>query len=356
VLLDHYFIPPLGDFAVADPDNVVALIAFLLVAGAARSVVGLAARHREAEALATANAESREEFRRLAEEQAALRRVATLVARGGPAAEVFAAVAQEIGSVLGADATPIARVDPDGAATVVAIAGDPPDDLVVGSRWNPEPSLAMAEILRTGRAAHSNDYSQASGASGDAIRRMGARSGVAAPIIVEGHLWGMIAIVGRRRFPANAEQRMAGFTELVVQALGGSIEVDSPPEPGQRSSSSFRCGPTDARPARRCRGLRRKASGPLGAHRQLGSWVVGLAPKPASGRRVPGPANNVTEPAPLMASASDATWSQHLPLTTGFNLSPTTPETPDARGYQDFDQLVRDRRSRVLFPPPRPAD
>jgi hypothetical protein len=49
-----------------------------------------------------------------------------------------------------------------------------------------------------------------------------------------------------------------------VQALGGSIEVDSPPEPGQRSSSSFHCSPTDARPARRCQGLCREASWPRG--------------------------------------------------------------------------------------------
>jgi K+-sensing histidine kinase KdpD len=70
VLLDHYFIPPLGDFTVADPDNVVALVAFVLVAGAVGSVVGLAARRtREAETLATANAASREELRVLADEQ-----------------------------------------------------------------------------------------------------------------------------------------------------------------------------------------------------------------------------------------------------------------------------------------------
>ncbi|MCU1663982.1 MAG: osmosensitive channel signal transduction histidine kinase, partial [Pseudonocardia sp.] len=101
VLLDHYFIPPLYDFAVADPDpdNTVALVAFVLVAAAVSSVVGPAARHRDAEALATANATSREEPRRLADEQAALRRVATLVARGIPPAEVFAAVAQEVGTV-----------------------------------------------------------------------------------------------------------------------------------------------------------------------------------------------------------------------------------------------------------------
>ena len=222
VLLDHYFIPPLGDFAVAEPTNVVALAAFLLVAGAASWVVGLAARRRAAEALAAASAESREEIRRLAKEQAALRRVATLVARGVPPAEVFAAVAHEVGSVLGADATPVARLEPDGATTVVAVGGDPPEELSVGSRWKPEPPLAVAEVLRTGRPARSDDYSQASGASGDAIRRMGARSGVAAPIIVEGRLWGTIVIVGRRLFPADAEQRMAGFTELVATAIANA--------------------------------------------------------------------------------------------------------------------------------------
>jgi two-component system sensor histidine kinase KdpD len=78
-LLARYFIPPVNDSAVADANNVVGLIGFLVVAGAVSSVVGLAARRaREAETLATANAESREELRVLAEEQAALRRVATL--------------------------------------------------------------------------------------------------------------------------------------------------------------------------------------------------------------------------------------------------------------------------------------
>jgi len=166
--------------------------------------------------------ESRDELRRLADEQAALRRIAVLVARGVPAAEVFAAVAQEVGNVLGAEATPIARLDPDGVVTVVAVGGDPPDELAVGSRWKPEPPLALAEVLRTGRPARSDDYSQAPGASGEAIRRMGIRSGVAAPIVVEGHLWGMIAIVGRGRFPADAEERMAGFTELIGTAIANA--------------------------------------------------------------------------------------------------------------------------------------
>ncbi|HWR47681.1 MAG TPA: DUF4118 domain-containing protein, partial [Pseudonocardiaceae bacterium] len=111
-----YFIPPLYDFAVADPDNVVALVAFLLVAGAASSVVGVAARRREAKALATANAKSREEFRRLADEQAALRRVATLVARGVPPDDVFPAVAEEVRHILRAR-RPTRAGDPDRPVT-----------------------------------------------------------------------------------------------------------------------------------------------------------------------------------------------------------------------------------------------
>jgi signal transduction histidine kinase len=224
-LLAHYFIPPLNDSAVADLNNVVGLIGFLVVTGAVSSVVGVAARRaREAEALVTANAESREELRVLAEEQAALRRVATLVARGVPPDEVFAAVAQEVGRVLGADGTNMVRFDPDGAATIVAsVGGQRPDELLVGRRWKPEAPLATAAVLRTGRPARCDDYGQASGASGDAVRRLGIRSGVAAPIVVEGRLWGAINVGTRgERFPADAEQRMADFTELVGTAIANA--------------------------------------------------------------------------------------------------------------------------------------
>ena len=159
----------------------------------------------------------------LAEEQAALRRVATLVARGVPAAEVFAAVTHEVGSVLDAEDALIVRLDPDGAATLAASTGAYADAMPVGSRWNLDPPLALAVALRTGRPARLDDASQASGAYGDAVRRLGMRSAVATPIIVEGHLWGAIAVGTRReRFPADTEQRMAGFTELVGTAIANA--------------------------------------------------------------------------------------------------------------------------------------
>jgi signal transduction histidine kinase len=161
--------------------------------------------------------------RRLAEEQAAQRRVATLVARGLPPAEVFAAVAEEIGHVLATDGTVIVRLDPDGATTHVASTGAYAIVILAGSRWNLEPPLALADALRTGRPARLDDVSQAPGAYGDAIRRLRIRSGVAVPIVVEGRLWGAIAIGARRgRFPADTEQRMAGFTELIGTAIANA--------------------------------------------------------------------------------------------------------------------------------------
>ena len=223
-LLAYYFIPP-DNFAVADLNDVVTLAVFMLVAGAVSSVVGLAARRaREAQTLATANAESREELRVLAQDQAALRRVATLVARGVPPAEVFLAVGQEVGGVFGADAAAIARLDPDGAITLLAVLGEPSDEPPVGSRWTPEPPLALAVALRTGRTARCDDYSQASGALIDAtVRRMGIRSSVAAPIVVEGRLWGAI-VAGTRGepLPADTEQRLADFTKLIAIAIANA--------------------------------------------------------------------------------------------------------------------------------------
>jgi signal transduction histidine kinase len=222
-LLSYYFIEPSG-FAVADANNVVDLVAFFLVAGAVSSVVGLAARRaREAESLAAANAKSREELRVLADEQAALRRVATLVARGLPPVEVFAAVAHEVSSVLGADGSVIVRLDPDAATTLVASVGAHSAELPVDSRWEPQPPLAVAVALRTGRPARNDDYSQAPGDYAEAARRLGIQSSVAAPIVVEGRLWGAIgAGVRRGRFPADTEQRMAGFTELVGTAIANA--------------------------------------------------------------------------------------------------------------------------------------
>jgi signal transduction histidine kinase len=160
----------------------------------------------------------RDELRQLAEEQAALRRLATAVARGVPAAEIFRAVADEVGPLLGADDAAVVRFELDRTATVVAGAGGWLDDFERGTRLELDNSLAITEVFRTGRSARAEkrDYSTGSGPLVGYLRRVESRSVVASPIVVESHLWGaMVASKNRQPLPADTEERMAAFTELV---------------------------------------------------------------------------------------------------------------------------------------------
>jgi PAS domain S-box-containing protein len=168
---------------------------------------------------------SRDALRLLADEQAALRRVATLVASGAPPADVFAAVAEEARAVLGADATLMFRLDPDGDATVVALAGQRPGGIPLGSRWKVEQLYAVATVLRTGRAARRDNYTDASGPVANILRDVGIRSAVATPIVVEGHVWGALSIAtGTGTLSADTERRMVAFTELIGTAI---VNTDS---------------------------------------------------------------------------------------------------------------------------------
>src|SRR5206468_12713409 len=102
---------------------------------------------------------------------------------GGGRGGGLPAVAREVGRVFAADATNIVRLDPDGAVTVLARVGVHPPEFPVGSRWTPEPPLALAVALRTGRPARLDDFGRASDVYGDAVRRLGIRSGAAVPIV-----------------------------------------------------------------------------------------------------------------------------------------------------------------------------
>ena len=85
--------------------------------------------------LAEPHAKHRVESERLAEEQAALRRVATLVASGAPSGEVFSAVAQEVAQVMHMPMVGVYRYDSDGLMTVIATWSDRPHVLQPGTRW-----------------------------------------------------------------------------------------------------------------------------------------------------------------------------------------------------------------------------
>jgi PAS domain S-box-containing protein len=160
------------------------------------------------------------ELERLADEQAALRRVATLVVKGVPAAEVFSAVAEELERLFDAQATLIGRLEPDETMTIVASSGRTSDEMPVGSRVKLESDMVLAKAMRTGESARVDDYSDASGFARQVAHDTGIRCSVAVPIMVEGSLWGsMGAGTERREFADDTEHRMAAFTELVGIAI-----------------------------------------------------------------------------------------------------------------------------------------
>jgi signal transduction histidine kinase/putative methionine-R-sulfoxide reductase with GAF domain len=174
-------------------------------------------------ATALANAQTRVELRGLAEEQAALRRVATLVARATPPEEVFAAVTAEVGRLLKVDFTILVRYDPDATATTVG-AWNPTGGTVpfpIGTQWGLGGRNVTTLVFQTRRPARMDDFTDASGPTGGVARRWGFRASVGAPIDVEGRLWGFISAVSSRAepLPADTEARLAGFTELVATAI-----------------------------------------------------------------------------------------------------------------------------------------
>ncbi|HUN37335.1 MAG TPA: GAF domain-containing protein [Trebonia sp.] len=177
----------------------------------------------ELAATAIASAQARVELRGFADEQAALRRVATLVARGTPPGEVFAAVAAEVGRLLSVDFTFLSWYSAAHAATIVgswARTGTP-GALFAGSRWGIGGRNLHTMVFRTRQPARIDDYNGTRGPLAEAARGAGLRSAVAVPISVEGHLWGVM-IVGSMRdepLPAGTEVRLAGFTELAATAI-----------------------------------------------------------------------------------------------------------------------------------------
>ncbi|MCU1615060.1 MAG: histidine kinase [Frankiales bacterium] len=178
-------------------------------------------------ATAIANAHARAELRVHAEEQAALRRLATLVAAGTPAEEVLAAVVEEVGRLLEVDYTVLIRSDPGGVITVVgtwtSTGGPAPSP--VGSRFAVGGRNVSTLVLRTGRPARLDAYADVTGTIGDTgARAWGFRSSVGVPISVEGRPWGLVLVAFTRDqpLPADTEARLAGFAELAATAVANA--------------------------------------------------------------------------------------------------------------------------------------
>ncbi len=160
----------------------------------------------------------------LLQEQAALRRVATLVAQGARPEDVFSAVAHEVAGLLPVANVFMARLEPDGSLGVMAgwsARGSP--SFRAGGRWEPGGTNVTGKVLSTGESARLDDYSAASGPIGGRARDAGFRSAVGSPITVEGRLWGVTSAASTHEpLPVNAEARLASFTELVAMAIANT--------------------------------------------------------------------------------------------------------------------------------------
>ena len=151
----------------------------------------------------------------LADEQMALRRLATLVARGALPAEVFEAVVSEVGrQVPDANAAALSRYEADGMLTMIGKWSRSDGYLSVGTRY---PLVAgtvgslIAASRRPGRVDVDRDGLRA---LPRAVRDLGWLSVVGAPIVVEGRLWGLIGISSttERCLPPDTEERLAAFS------------------------------------------------------------------------------------------------------------------------------------------------
>jgi hypothetical protein len=163
------------------------------------------------------------EYRRLAAEQAALRRVATLVARGVEPLEVFAAVAEEMRRCLPADTAGLWRFESDREITLVAAAADP-EALTrwpLGTRTPVDGDTLATLVQRSGRPARIDSYDNVAGPIAARVRAVGVRAAVAVPIIVDGRVWGLAAVgsLQQRPMPADTEVHICRFAELIATAL-----------------------------------------------------------------------------------------------------------------------------------------
>jgi len=172
----------------------------------------------------TARRRAEAEREQLAEEQAALRRVATLVAEGASPDTVLDAVAAEMERLLVADAVAVGRYESDEEVTVVAHRSAAPQLAPVGTRMNYEGHNISAIVRRTGKPVRLETLSEAGGGFVDVFRSLGSRVLVGTPIVVEGRLWGTIVASWNsdEPRPADTEERMARFAGLLETAIANA--------------------------------------------------------------------------------------------------------------------------------------
>jgi len=168
-----------------------------------------------------ANSRIQADMEQLIAEQAALLRVAELVARESAAEDVFHAVAEQLGRVTHVSGTQVLRFDDDEMATSVGSWGPVDSGIKVGHQLSTRGNSVTGQVRATGLPARVEDYSAVEGQLGALQRGVGMRSAVGAPIRAAGRLWGVLVVgsVAEEPLPAETEERMAKFADLVGVAL-----------------------------------------------------------------------------------------------------------------------------------------
>src|SRR3954453_3313721 len=167
-----------------------------------------------------------EDLSRLAAEQAALRRGATLVASEAAPSEVFQLVTEEAGRLLGAEAGLLVCYAEDYATGTVVGHYSELDTVqfMLGQELPGEGDTPTGTVPRTGKAGRMDGYDSASGEIARRARKVGYRSVVGAPVVVAGRVWGLLIAATSRDepLPESAEQRLESFAELVALAIAGA--------------------------------------------------------------------------------------------------------------------------------------
>ena len=154
-----------------------------------------------------------------------MRRVATLVARNAPPAEVFETVSREAGRLVGADGAGLTRYEPDGTAIALGRWAHTTGYIIdVGTRFVLEPGTVSTLVFDTRRPGRIHSYEGVPASLVVASRQAGLRSAVGAPVVVDGRLWGAVTVFSTsdRPFPVDTEARLAAFTELVATAIANT--------------------------------------------------------------------------------------------------------------------------------------
>jgi signal transduction histidine kinase len=207
-----FFTMPYDSLSIRPTSERVALFAFVVVGLILGTMVGILI----------------DQLSGLANEQAALRRVATLVAESVSPEQVFAAVTVEVGQLLNVDMAILYRSGHDGALEVAWGWERTGRHIPVGASHSVGPNRIPTDIAAD-RSAPRDGFADNSGSIHGNVSETAAHS-VDAPIFFEGRTWGVLSVtsIKKQSLPSGTHARLAAFADLVAIAIAnaeGRIEV-----------------------------------------------------------------------------------------------------------------------------------